>query len=214
MGFTQLGLAAEFSVWYGENESYLPNLQRREWEEQRELKCLAGWLIGGVWCQSRRHGVGSPATRSYSPAQTEVGAARTHGPGIVWASAHGNSLNRYHRTFSWSGKLINTDWSLRCPSQCWRSQKTAHFMVLCAETKCTKESARREVGEGRSYRAKRKKALEAGAVPRDDIMFFLIDRMGAYRKVGWGWNTWMWKAKKLDLGQWIKPLEASDRGKP
>jgi len=76
------------------------SLTSREQEEQRELKRLEGWLIGGVWCQSRRHGVGGPATRSYSPAQAEVGAARTCGPGIVWAYAHGNSLNRYHRTFS------------------------------------------------------------------------------------------------------------------
>ena len=107
VGFGQLGLVAEHSVRCGESESYLPKLQRREQEEQRgQSASRAGWLEGsGVKAGDT---AASPATRS--------------GPGIVWASAHGNSFNGYHRTVSWSGKLINTGWSLRCQSQCWRSQ--------------------------------------------------------------------------------------------
>ena len=41
------------------------------------------------------------------------------------------------------------------------TENSALFMVLCAETKCTKKSVRSEVGEGRSYQVKRKKALQA-----------------------------------------------------
>lgn len=42
--------------------------------------------------------------------------------------------------------------------------------------------------EGVTGRRERKHCRQ-GTVPRDDSMLFLVDRMGAYRKVSWGWNT-------------------------